>query len=343
VPAATHTGRKPQVYRKGDHVTKKKKPVRRVAPKRKRMQKTSVALVRRKPASLPKPATTGERQLAVQLARTVTDGFALDTLGLVSLRTTPEQEKILSREPSPDDISVLPDGAPYCPHPVYTRWLNEAFRRGGWQLAPVSKPALIESTVTVKYILYVDGKAVALADGQQEYHANNRNQSYGDVLEATRSNALRRCCKHLAIGLQLWDKRFSAKWRREYCVQVTVRGRKKDGDQWIDADVTQWRRKDDDPLPKEVRAGRAARTEPAHEEHSKMDEAISDEKRVRFWRIAKRVGRKEDDIKRWLKKHYSLTDTKQIKNRDYDKIVRILESPGALPNGQDHVHEGIVT
>lgn len=324
---------------------KTKKPVRRAPKKKARMSKTkSVALVKRSPA----PSIKRGLKQAIAIAKTpfeqrvVTDGFALDSVGLVTLKTDDRQEKILSRTPADDQISVLPDGALYCSHPVYTMWLNEAFGRGGWSLVPVSKPAIIESTVTVKYILYIDGKPIALADGKQEYHASNKNQDYGDVLEATRSNALRRAAKHLGIALQLWDKRWCLKWRREHCVQVTVAGRKKTDEGWVDADVTQWRRKDDEPLPREKREGRAERKQPAVEEHSKMDEPISKEKRERFWRIAKRVGRNEGDIKRWLKKHYNLEDTKQIRNRDYDKIVRILESPGALPNGKDHVHQGEV-
>lgn len=310
---------------------------KKTLPAKRRTKKSvhskSVALVKRAPQAIATPAPKTE----ATLARVVTDGFALDTIGLVELKTTPEEERVLARDVKDDEVSILPDGAPYLPHPIYTKWLNEAFGRGGWQLVPVSKPALVEHTVVVKYILYVHGKPVALADGQQEYHANNRNQSYGDVLEATRSNALRRCSKHLAIGLQLWDRRWIARWRREHCVQVTVVVRRKDREtgEWSSEETTQWRRKDDEPLKGESRQGK--REEPAanKEEHSELDKPISEAKRVRFWRIARRVGRKEDDIKRWLKKHHNYDRTEQITNRNYDKIVRVLESQGDLPNGKE--------
>lgn len=316
-------------------------------PKR-RPAKKSTALVRRKREPTPpvrwdlllkqksKPEQVMElleRGRELPAPRTVTDGFMLDTIGLVTLKTTPEQEKILSRDPDVKDVAVLPDGAPYLPHPVYTRWLNEAFGRGGWQLVPVSKPALIEHTVNVKYLLYVDGKPVALADGKQEYHPTNRNQDYGDVLEATRSNALRRASKHLGIALHLWDRKWCAAWRQAHCVQVTVMGRKREDDgTWRDQEMKQWRRRDDEPLKGE-REARSAKepTEPPKEEHALLDEFISKPKRERFWRIARRVGRDELAIKAWLRQQYGIEDTRAIKNRDYDKIVKILEGPGDLP------------
>jgi hypothetical protein len=307
---------------------KQKQPHRRPLARKDVPKKKSVALVRAPRKKLP-VVIERARELS---PRVVTEGFMLDTIGLVTLKTSPEQEKILSREPDIAEVDVLPDGAAYLPHPVYTRWLNEAFGRGGWQLVPVSKPALIEHTVNVKYLLFVDGKPVALADGKQEYHPTNRNQDYGDVLEATRSNALRRASKHLGIALALWDKRWCARWRREHCVQVTVKGRKKDdNNQWIDSELTQWRRKDAEPLKGEVARGRVERPEPPQAEHDAIDEFISKPKRERFWRIARRVGRNQDAIKVWLKTSYGIANTSAIKNRDYDKIVKILEGPGELP------------
>lgn len=304
-------------------------------PKRTRKKPVALARIPKKPAPV-----IVERAKELAVPRTVTDGFLLDTIGLVTLKVSPEQEKILSREPDVKDVDVLPDGAPYLPHPVYTRWLNEAFGRGGWQVVPVSKPALIEHTVNVKYLLYIDGKPVALADGKQEYHPTNRNQDYGDVLEATRSNALRRGSKHLGIALQLWDRRWCAAWRREHAVQVQVKGRKKNDDNtWSDTTLTQWRRKDAEPLKGEVATGRVERKEHPPAEHASIDEFISKPKRERFWRIARRVGRNEEAIKQWLKTTYGIANTSAIKNRDYDKIVQILEGPGELPVQGDVVRE----
>lgn len=305
-----------------------KKPVRR-APAKTHARK-SVALVKAKPAV---PAVVEAQLMSPQYeGRIVTDGFRLDALGLVELKATKAEEKVLAREPAVIDVMVLPNnGAPYLPHPVLTFWLNEAFGRGAWVLAAVGKPAIIENVVSCPYILYVHGRPVAFAHGEQEYHPKNRSQSYGDALEATVASALRRCCKHLGIGLQLWDRRWARNFRAQHCVEVQVEVRKKTDDGWKTDTATQWRRKDDPALPGEKSTGRAPRREPDQEEHADIDKPISEQKRERFWRIARRVGRNEDDIKRWLKTCYNVTASAAITNRVYDKVVRQLEASGPLP------------
>ena len=55
-------------------------------------------------------------------------------------------------------------------------------------------------------MLFVHGKPVAFATGEQDYFETNERQTYGDALEATMSSALRRFCKHLGMGLELLDK-----------------------------------------------------------------------------------------------------------------------------------------
>lgn len=310
-----------------------------------------MAKKKRKPAKLAKRKTTAlvkrksvvDAQLvpqAPQNDRMVTDGFRLDALGLVELKASKEEEIVLSREPKPIDVMIKPTGQPYLPHQVYTRWLNEAFGRGGWMLVPVGKPALLEKTVTCPYILYVHGRPVAFAQGEQEYHANNRDQTYGDALEATVASALRRCCKHLGVALELWDRRWWMTWRDRHATTVQVKTKRKEGDKWEEKIVTQWRRLDDPPLKGEVGKGRAPRRELDQEEHADLDKPISPEKRERFWRIARRVGRNEADIKTWLKRVYNIDKTDAITNRHYDRIVKVLESPGALPTEREPGQEG---
>jgi len=313
----------------------KRKPVRKSAPKKKVVK--SVALVR---APKVLPAVVEQDR---QLERVVQEGaFRLDALGLVELHATKEEELVLAREARAIDVLIKPTGEPYLPHPVYTRWLNEAFGRGAWSLVPVGAPKLAQNSVVCPYVLYVHKQPVAFAQGEQEYFEKNARQSFGDALESTVGNALRRVCKHLGIGLELWDRRWLTAWRKEHAIQVTVETnvKNKETGAWEKKKATQWRRKDDEPLKGELNVGRAPAPERDQEEHSKLDEKISDAKRLRFWRIARRVGRKEDDIKRWLKKHYKIEDTHLITNRDYDKIVRILEAKGDLPNGREPGQEG---
>lgn len=312
-----------------------KKQTRKKTPAKKPAKKTT-ALVRR-----PKVVEAQLVPAGGSEGRLVTDGFRLDALGLVELKATPAEEKVLAREPAAIDVMIKPTGQAYLPHQVYTRWLNEAFGRGGWMLVPVGKPALLEKTVTCPYILYVHGRPVAFAQGEQEYHANNREQTYGDALEATVASALRRCCKHLGIALELWDRRWTNAWRSQHAIQVQVETRRKQDDgSWQKDVVTQWRRPDDPPLKGEVGRGRAPRREPDPEQHDKLDEPISPQKRERFWRVARRMGRNEADIKSWLLKHYQVEKTDQITNRHYDRIMRVLESPGPLPNGREAGQEG---
>lgn len=300
----------------------KKKPARKPAKKT-----TALARI---PKKAPLVVKAIDAQLVPAESRVVTEGFRLDALGLVELKATAAEEKVLAREPAPIDVMVLPSGAPYLPHPVLTTWLNEAFGRGAWMLVPVGKPSLTENVVSCPYILYVHGRPVAFAQGEQEYHPKNRQQSYGDALEATHASALRRCAKHLGVGLQLWDRRWAREFRREHCVEVKVEQKFKDGDTWKTRDVTQWRRMDDPPLTGETGRGRA-RSEPDQEEHADLDKPISEAKRERFWRIARRVQRNEDEIKRWLSTCYNVERSAAITNRHYDKIVRQLEASGPLP------------
>lgn len=294
----------------------------------------STALAKIAPAVIAAPAIDAQLVTTPGFdGRVVDSGFRLDALGLMELKATPEEEKVLARDPELVDVAVLPTGVPYLPHQVYTRWLNEAFGRGGWTLVPVGKPALIEKTVTCPYILYVHGRPVAHANGEQQFHESNRDQSYGDALESTYASALRRCCKHLGVALVLWDRRWWMHNRSKIAIQVQVEVNRKQGDQWKKTIVDQWRRADDPPLKGEVAKGRAPREDKPEnrEEHADMDKPISEQKRERLWRIASRVGRNEADIKRWLLDCYKVKSSAEITNRHYDKIVRTLEGSGPLP------------
>jgi hypothetical protein len=67
--------------------------------------------------------------------------------------------------------------------------------------------------------------------------------SYADAAEAVKSNALSRCCKDMGICLELWDRRWTQRFRSEHCVKVwrDKAGRQKTGGY-------EWRRKDADPF-----------------------------------------------------------------------------------------------
>lgn len=277
--------------------------------------KQSTALVRRKTTAIarrPKvevlPALNGPASYTV-----AADGsLQLGALGLVELKFTPDEERVLSRPVDPTLVSWRaskkdgPENIPYLSHPVYTRWFNEAFGRAGWTLVPIGKPVKTEQNVVlIPYVLHIHGKPVAFAYGEQEYFdrkssgEENRSQSYGDVIESTVASALRRCAKHLGVGLELWDKAWIASIKN--------------------------------------RAGRPARSsspaprdEPAGT-NGKDNEPITDPQRKRLWVIIRNSGRQDHEVKMWLKVKFGIDSSKEIKRKDYDYVCKAIEHPGALP------------
>lgn len=276
---------------------------------RKRQPVKSTALVRRSKVEVLPPIGAAPNGYVV-----AADGsLQLGALGLVELKLTTQEEQVLSEHVNPDDVLWRPsrrDGPPdipYLPHPVYTKWFNRAFGRTGWNLVPVGKPVKTEQNVVlIPYVLHVHGQPIAFAWGEQEYFdrkadgSESRAQSYGDVIESTVASALRRCAKHLGVGLELWDKA--------------------------------WLRKLHKPTDKQQpRKGNGNGRKPAPVEHAGLDEKISDDKRLRLWNISRRCGRGDNEVQEWLKTRYNITSSADILNRSYDDIVTYIERPGPLP------------
>lgn len=156
------------------------------------------------------------------LERRLSDETLLGELGLVEIKLTPEEEKVLSEPIDPNDILVKPTGQPYLPHTVYTKWLIRAFGRMGFSLVPAAKPMKVGNSIVCPYVLYIHRQPVAFAMGEQEYFESNKEQTYGDALEATIASALRRCGKRLGIGIEMWDRSFTNAWLLSHTVKVQV-------------------------------------------------------------------------------------------------------------------------
>lgn len=60
----------------------------------------------------------------------------------------------------------------------------------------------------------------------------------------------------------------------------------------------------------------------------------------RLWTIAKKCGRTETEIKMWLQIVYKVDSTAKILRKDYDAIIKALETPGKLPLPRDPGEEG---
>lgn len=308
----------------------------------KRRQSTALAI--RKP-SRKAPAVKASKVRALAIVQPPTQDLnllgeeaALGALGLAEVKLTEKEEGILSRPVLATDVLVKPTGQPYLSHPSYTKWFNDAFGRLGWSIVPRAKAQVNGKTVVQPFILYIHGTPAAFAYGEQEYHENNKEQTYGDAIEATVASALRRCAKRLGVGLELWDKDWLNRWMREFTVKVWLK----------DKDKPAFRRKVDPPFWNEVSAERSQerrtseKREERHVEHSRSDEPITKgyidaegKKHFgqldRLWTIIKASKRSELEVQMWLKARYGFESTKDITRRHYDAICEAIENKGPLP------------
>lgn len=312
---------------------------KRGTPRRRKRAAKSSALVRRpRVEALPAPEPG-------RLPQALTSTPQLGDLGLVELKLTPEEEQILNEPVDPRRVLIKPTKAatPYLPHAEYTRWFNRAFGRLGWALVPCSTAAQIGHSIQCSYLMYVHGKPVAFAVGEQEYHPDNKEQTYGDALESTNASALRRLAKRMGVGLELWDRDWLDRWIADNAVLVKVEKNFKDGGEWRTRDEMVWRRKDGPPLYNEVNKPRAAGKGDVQEQagyNVQANEPITEAQAKRFWTIARKAARTDAEIAIWLEAKYNVKGTREIKRRDYDEICKALEKRGPLPMPREPGEEG---
>lgn len=282
------------------------------------------------------------------------DDIDLGDLGLVTdIVLPPHAEAILNEAVNIEDVLIKPNGSPYLSHPAYTKWFNRAFGRFQWALRAVGKPKQGGGNSVVQpFLLHVLGKPVAFAWGEQEYHADNREQTHGDAVEATNASALRRCAKRLGVGLELWDRQWIRRFIRDRCVKVNVKARRWDkrlnnGDGgYAEKIVAQWRRKVDDPFDNEVGpatetpvAGKKSSTSRAPADDGTGGELITPPMHDRLMKLVGRVGRSEREVESWLAAVYKV-GSMEIRRRDYDMICAAIERPGPLPGLREPGSDG---
>jgi hypothetical protein len=164
---------------------------------------------------------------------------------------TPEQDKILGAPIDPEYVEIRPDGIVYLPWVHWARTYNAAFGRGAWALVPLSKPIIQDHVLCLHYAMYVQGKFVGEAVGEQVYRMGGHSLSWASATEACASDAITRLGKRLGLNWELWDPRWRLDWIAEYAVQV-----------WIaDQGKFQMRRKDRPALPGEAKPGRGSESE----------------------------------------------------------------------------------
>lgn len=286
------------------------------------------------------------------------DDIDLGDLGLIGGFTLPPEAEKIFDEPVPiGEVLIKPSGGQiYLSHPSYTRWVNRAVGRGGWALRAVGKPRAgsgkASQSIVVPYVLYLKGQAAAFAWGEQEYHDENREQTYGDAVEATVASGLRRTLKRLGVGLELWERQWIRRFIREHCVKVNVKVRRWDkrannGEGgYVEKIVAQWRRKVDDPFDDEVgpatekpAAGKKSSTSRAPADDGTGGELIPPPMHDRLMKLVGRVGRSEREVEGWLAAVYKI-GSMEIRRRDYDTICAAIERPGPLPSTREPGEEG---
>lgn len=282
--------------------------------KKKAAKSASTALaVRKAPKAAPAKEVVISGLPAVpvgQLGELATVG----ALGLAELKLTPEEDKILSEEVDPSLIQFKPakrDGPatiPYLPHIVYTRWMNRAFGRTGWAIVPTAAPKKVDSLILVPYLLYIHGIPVAAATGEQDFIESNKQQTYGDVIESTVASALRRCCKRLGIGLEMWDK----EWLKQNAKAIGKKAERKD----------------------EVRDGEWVEDPNVytHTVSSQLESpVITPQQLGRIAQIVERTQRNPAEVTLYLKKNFNVPRAAKLLQKDYAKVCRDLEAKGDLP------------
>jgi hypothetical protein len=170
--------------------------------------------------------------------------------GASQLQLTRQQMEILSQDVNPEDVEIRPDGIVYLPQVYYRKVLNQAFGPGAWALVAESfsgnNPiSVIGDTVCYEGSLYVCGRFIAHAIGEQKYISSNKNTSYATATEGAKSDCIVRCCKDLGISTELWSPSFIRQWIKDYAVKVWV---KNIGGGQGPASKQLWRRKDQDPI-----------------------------------------------------------------------------------------------
>lgn len=330
----------------------KKKPVKRTPAKRpaKKTPARKTTALARATQAIQQANTTAALvpagEASPDTGMTLRDDAFLANFGVDPPTFTKAQEETLSAPVPESEVLVLPTGQPYLPHMAYALWLDKAFGRTGWVLRPMANPRRIEEGTPPRvflqqpFMLFVGGKPAAWAYGVAEYHESNRDQNYGDVLEALQSFGLRRCCKHLRIGHELWNKAWLHAWRAAHCVQVKIKGRG-EGKFFF----PQWRKKTDPKLPYEVgpwvdREGgpviggppQGGAEEPRRFAPSTSTAPISEPQLKRLIMIAKGRSVTDERLRTWLATHLPYTRREdgvvsktRIQKKDYERVCTAVE------------------
>lgn len=312
-----------------------RKSTKKPAPK-------STAIARRPPArvaAVRRPTVVASAPTEIAPGRVLTDDVNLGLLGTVEVKLSAQENAVLNQPVNVADVRIKPSGQPYLPHGAYTRWFNEAFGRLGWAIVPASVPRKLAdvdgsvSGVARDFVLFIHGQPAAHAMGEQDYSGKNKEQTWGDALEACVASALRRMAKRLGVGLELWDREFIDQYIADQCVHVQVKTRGEI--------VRRWRRRVDPRLPGEIGIAKDGDdAQPTQRAQAPMYDADAQARRStevitpaqanRLSVCVMNSGRNPNIVREWLIKRYGFATYGAVTKGTYDAIVREIEGDGKL-------------
>ncbi len=102
----------------------------------------------------------------------------------------------------------------YVPHSHYRQRLSRAVGAGAWALHKDQEPKMDSQDGFVYWSgsLYILGRYIASAIGQQRYVPGNSRMSFADAVEGSKSDCLVRCCKDLGMFMELWTPSWRDGW-----------------------------------------------------------------------------------------------------------------------------------
>ena len=131
-------------------------------------------------------------------------------------------QEILLAEPSDDTVELRIDRLKsgktvellYVPHSHYRQRLSRAVGAGAWALHKDQEPKMDPEDGQVYWSgsLYILGRYIASAIGQQKYVPGNARMSFADAVEGSKSDCLVRCCKDLGMFMELWTPSWRDGW-----------------------------------------------------------------------------------------------------------------------------------
>ena len=287
-------------------------PKRRVKrPVRAAAKPQSLALVLRDPEQL---MAAVQRAAPTKLALTGEPSVSIAAMG--TLKLSDKQIKALRRKVEDLEVDWKPlrrDGPPeipYLSHNGYRDRLDAAFGLGGWAMAPAGSPQEKDNVVYAPWALVIGGSARYYAWGEQAYDPKNRQMTYGDAIEGTKSSAIVRVGKELGIARDLWNRRYLAGLKRRVPISERLIG-----EEYLRQERAQ---------EQETRPPATARTGWEHEK-------ISDKQYGRLMGIMKKAGRPKIEVRKFILAAYGYQDGHAIQRKDYDAICAAVEKPGPFP------------